>query len=235
MRKTILLLASITTALILASGLALAATIDCTAGLDSCVGTDDPDTINGSEERDRIFGLDGDDALLGNGGNDRLTGGFDNDIMKGNGGGDRLIGGPDNDTMKGGTGSDTLASSPGNDKLYGSSNPGGTKDYVYDWEGQNVLSGGAGDDHLLGHNRLSGGSGDDTIRGSRPNGAERTRTMSGGPGTDQISSEGFVKDTIYAQDGEKDNINCGGGIDIVYFDAGIDSANPETCENRIGD
>lgn len=234
MRKTILLLASMMTTLVLAGGLALAATIDCTAGLDSCVGTDDPDTINGSEKRDRIFGLDGDDTLLGNGGNDRLTGGFDNDIMKGNGGEDRLIGGPDSDTMNGGTGGDTLASSQGNDKLYGDSNPSGAKDYVYDWEGRNVLSGGPGDDHLLGHNRLSGGSGDDTIRGSRPDGSERVRTMSGGPGTDRITSEGYVKDTIYAQDGEKDNINCGGGFDIVYFDEGIDFASTKTCENRIG-
>ncbi|HEX6710278.1 MAG TPA: calcium-binding protein [Rubrobacter sp.] len=234
MKKTVLLFASMIAALMPASGLALAATIDCSAGLDSCVGTDGPDSIKGSEERDRIFGLGGDDTLLGNGGNDRLTGGSADDTIKGNGGEDRLIGGPDNDTMNGGTGGDILASSPGNDKLYGSSNPGGTKDYVYDWEGRNVLSGGAGDDHLYGHNRISGGSGDDVMRGSRPNGAERIRTMSGGPGTDQISSEGFVKDTIYAQDGEKDFINCGGGIDVVYFDTGIDSASVKTCENRIG-
>jgi Ca2+-binding RTX toxin-like protein len=233
MKKVVLLLASIMTALVLASGLAFAASIDCTAGSDSCVGTDNPDTITGSEERDRIFGLDGDDTLLGNGGNDRLSGGFDNDTIKGHGGVDRLIGGPDNDTMNGGTGSDTLASSRGNDKLYGSSNPSDTRDFVYDWEGRNVLSGGDGDDHLLGHNRLSGGSGDDTIRGSRPDGNGRTRTMRGGLGTDRISSEGFVKDTIYAQDGEKDNINCGGGVDTVYFDSGIDSV--KACENRIGD
>jgi Ca2+-binding RTX toxin-like protein len=97
-----------------------------------------------------------------------------------------------------------------------------------------VLSGGSGDDHLYGHNRLSGGPGDDTIRGSRPNGTQRSRSMTGGSGTDQISSEGYVKDTIYAQDGEKDTIDCGGGIDTVHFDAEKDSANPRTCENRIG-
>jgi Ca2+-binding RTX toxin-like protein len=235
MKKTILLLAWMITILVVASGLALAATFDCSAGLDSCVGTDDPDTINGSEERDRIFGLDGNDTLLGNGGNDRLSGGFGEDTMRGHAGNDHFFGGRDNDVMNGGSGSDYLASSPGNDKLYGSSNPGGTKEFLYDWEGRNVLSGGDGDDHIYGHNRLSGGSGDDTIRGSSPNGAERTRTMRGGPGFDRITSEGVVKDTIYARDGEKDNIKCGGGIDTVYFDEGIDSPDLSTCENRIGD
>jgi hypothetical protein len=54
MRKTVLLLTAMATALLLASGVAWAVTKDCEAGADFCVGTDEPDTLNGSEERDKM-------------------------------------------------------------------------------------------------------------------------------------------------------------------------------------
>jgi len=38
---------------------------------------------------------------------------------------------------------------------------------------------------------------------------------------------------VYAQDGERDEIDCEGNTDTVYYDAGIDVVNPFTCENRI--
>jgi hypothetical protein len=59
----------------------------------------------------------------------------------------------------------------------------------------------------------------------------RTKTvLKGGPGLDLIRGD-VSADTIYAQDGEKDTISCGGGTDTVYFDRGIDSVNPVNCEN----
>ncbi len=55
---------SVALAVLLTTGVAWAATIDWITGEDFCVGTDEPDTINGSEEKDKICGLDGDDRLL---------------------------------------------------------------------------------------------------------------------------------------------------------------------------
>ena len=60
MRRTMLLLTVMGLALVLASGIALAATF---------TGTKRADTINGSDNRDFIYGLNGDDTLSGGGGN----------------------------------------------------------------------------------------------------------------------------------------------------------------------
>jgi Ca2+-binding RTX toxin-like protein len=70
MRKTVLLVASMALAMLLVSGVAYAITKNCRAGADFCVGTNNEDTLNGSEVRDRIYGLKADDKLYGNGGND---------------------------------------------------------------------------------------------------------------------------------------------------------------------
>lgn len=99
----------------------------------------------------------------------------------------------------------------GNDTIAGS-------DYA------DTLEGGPGDD------QLSGGFGDDVI--------------TGGPGRDDISGDrtaaceygpiygtctiGSGNDTIYAQDGEADKVDCGPGTDTAYVDA-IDSV--ANCEN----
>ena len=44
-------------------------------------------------------------------------------------------------------------------------------------------------------------------------------------------SGGSSLNTIYAEDGERDVIGCG-GEDTVYFDQGIDEVNRLNCENR---
>jgi len=240
MRKSILLLASMALAMLLVSGVAYAITKNCQAGADYCIGTDQADTLNGSDVRDKIYGLAGDDQLLGNGGNDSLNGGDDNDTLKGGDDTDRFNGGPGNDTLAGGPGLDNILATtnngpggPGNDRVFGGSNPSGTTEFIEEYLGRNLLSGGAGDDYLYGHDRLDGGSGDDELRGSHNYGTEKTRTITGGSGTDKISSDGPVEDTIYATDGEVDTVSCGPGTDTVYFDRGIDSINPLSCERRI--
>jgi hypothetical protein len=53
MRKTFLLLASMSLAVLLACGVAFAAVVDCVEGEDLCVGTKDTDTLNGSEQREK--------------------------------------------------------------------------------------------------------------------------------------------------------------------------------------
>ncbi len=215
-----------TLALVLVSGMAWAITKDCRAGADYCMGTNDPDTLDGSEEGDKIYGKNANDRLFGNGGNDTLRGG------------------EDNDTEKGGAGRDNLGSGePGDDKLYGGAQADHIVDYSYDYAADtddlNVLSGGGGDDYLYGHNRLDGGPGDDDIEavsqsGGFAEGGAAPRTLTGGSGNDHIVSTERYDDTIYARDGERDRISCGGGEDTVYFDKGIDEVNPINCEHRIG-
>ncbi len=80
------------------------------------VGTDSPDTINGSGGADIIFGYQGNAPASGvdpvppteptvdaNGGGDS-----DNDFIRGGNGNDTLIGGGGDDTLIGGNGGDTL-------------------------------------------------------------------------------------------------------------------------------
>ena len=108
MKRTVLLLAVVTTALLVAAGTALAATLACNGG--KCVGGNGPDTMIGSPVRDEIYSLKGGDLVRGNGGND---------LLNGDGGEDRLLGGRGDDTVNGSDGSDVVAGNPGNDRLNG--------------------------------------------------------------------------------------------------------------------
>ena len=113
MRKTVLLLASTALVVLLASGVALAATYH--------VGDDGPD---------RILGTDVTDTLIGRGGNDVITGKGGPDVVLGGGGDDGLSGGYGDDEVRGGDGDDTMggdvapvgipgSGTSGNDTLYG--------------------------------------------------------------------------------------------------------------------
>jgi Ca2+-binding RTX toxin-like protein len=84
MRRATLLLASMTLALLLACGVALAATIHCPnrAG-NLCVGTDNRDTMYGTAARDIMRGLGASDTLSARAGADRLTGGNGDDKLGG--------------------------------------------------------------------------------------------------------------------------------------------------------
>jgi Ca2+-binding RTX toxin-like protein len=93
MKRVILIVSVMVTALLVASGAAWAATI---------VGTNGNDTRSGTANADQMYGLNG---------NDRLTGGAGNDQIEGGAGGDTLIGGADNDVVDGGNGNDTLNTS----------------------------------------------------------------------------------------------------------------------------
>jgi Ca2+-binding RTX toxin-like protein len=88
MRKVLLLLTPMTLALLLAAGVALAATVTCKVGV-ACNGTTSADTITGTTSNDTIKGLGG------------------NDTIKALDGIDKINGGPKNDTMNGGPGNDT--------------------------------------------------------------------------------------------------------------------------------
>jgi Ca2+-binding RTX toxin-like protein len=114
MRRITLLLATMTFALVVAGGVAFAATITCD-GVSTCDGTPGDDRIKGSNTDDSINGLGGNDTIDGNGGsdivvgdttfdglvvgNDKLDGGAGSDHILGLGGSDTLVGGPDDDII----------------------------------------------------------------------------------------------------------------------------------------
>lgn len=124
-----------------------------------------------------------------------------------------LIGGEDADEFT------VFNTASGPTKLVG--NGGDDKLTAFDYG--DVVEGGAGND------TLAGGYGDDTV--------------TGGPGRDQIHGDApssacnyiqcrlpFGNDTIHAQDGEVDSIDCGIGTDTAYVDA---SDVVSGCENVV--
>jgi Ca2+-binding RTX toxin-like protein len=152
-----------TVAVLLAAGVAFAETVDCVAGEDFCIGTDESDTLNGSEVRDKIFGLAGNDKLYGNDGNDTLRGGDGHDTMEGGAGhdnlkgqvlgNDRLIGGPSPDYLNDEVGRNRMYGGDANDTLYGigdvlSGGPGDDQIFLYDYDaaGPTAVYGGPGED-----------------------------------------------------------------------------------------
>ena len=90
MRRILLLVAAIAMAVVVASGVAWAATI---------VGTNGDDTRTGTENRDFMYGLNGDDTLVGRGGDDVIEGGGQRDILRGGDGNDEVSGGPAHDEI----------------------------------------------------------------------------------------------------------------------------------------
>src|SRR5215213_4245392 len=135
MWRVFLLLTMMSVALAMASGVALAATIDCTGGY--CAGTKENDVMNGTDTYDLMYGLGGDDNMFGHFGNDEMYGGEGADFLLGDEDydyPDTLLG---NDTLYGGPGNDDLRGAFGNDKIYG----GGGDDFVFAYDQLNVTAG----------------------------------------------------------------------------------------------
>ncbi len=118
MRKTVLLVASVTAMLLLVSVAALADVIYGTDGNDELTGTGRPDFLYGYGGNDTIYGQRADDELWGGLGNDSLKGGPTDDLLQGEGGDDIMNGGIGDDELRGGDGKDRLNASDGNDRLY---------------------------------------------------------------------------------------------------------------------
>ncbi len=158
--------------------------------------------INDAGARLDVDAGPGADVVLGGMFGDHLEGGSGNDRLDGAGGNDRLNGGSGNDRLDGGAGIDRLNGGLGNDRLYGAA-------------GNDELDGAAGDDVLDGsdgNDVLHGGTGADVL-----DGGPGRDVLIGGPGRDTLVG-GPAADTIYARDGERDVIDCGGGVDTVYAD-----------------
>jgi Ca2+-binding RTX toxin-like protein len=159
-RRTVLLVAVVAACLVMASGVALAATKIGGPGEDALVGTNNPDLLDGRGGSDAIYGKGGDDCpnnngfffLIGGTGNDAIHGGAGNDCLYGGGdprgparafferGEDDLYGGDGNDFMNGGQGADNIAGGDGNDLLIDGATKGESS--------VDTLSGGKGRDRL---------------------------------------------------------------------------------------
>ena len=114
MRKTAMVVAAVTVALLAAGGVALAATINC-AG--DCSGTNAPDRLIGSSNPQTMVGLDGGDSISGYRGDDDVEGGAGNDAVYGGTGDDRVLGGTGNDYVEGDFGHDYINTGTGSDKV----------------------------------------------------------------------------------------------------------------------
>ncbi|MGK2939419.1 MAG: calcium-binding protein [Solirubrobacteraceae bacterium] len=225
-------------------------------GDDVLRGGDGDDELEGQAGNDQLFGEGGNDKLRGDGYRDQFAdvidggAGFDNtdgDWMVESGKSQPMItvsldgaandGRPgENDnatglekiylnapaTLIGGNDADEFTvfnTSDGSTRLVGN----GGNDKLTSFDHPDEVDGGAGDD------QLAGGYGDDIV--------------TGGPGRDQIHGDApssacnyiqcrlpFGNDTIHAQDGEVDSIDCGIGNDTAYVDANDVVSG---CENVI--
>jgi len=150
------------TALVLASGLALAVNKIGTQGRDFLKGTGGADTVVGRGNDDRIFSLAGNDILTGGPGKDLVWGGgirsSHQDIRvdyTSSGGEKKLFGGSGNEVLYGGRGSDLILGNEGHDLLIGNDFLRG-KVGEYSHPVKDTLSGGEGNDVFLVDNDPAG-------------------------------------------------------------------------------
>lgn len=116
---------------------------DVLVSIENVQGSNQGDTLRGTDADNRFLGMGGGDQMFGGLGNDLLVGGGGNDFAQGDDGDDRLFGEGGEDTVEGGNGNDTLSEGDGFGACYGGA-------------GNDTLSSGTGGGALL-----SGGIGND--------------------------------------------------------------------------
>jgi Ca2+-binding RTX toxin-like protein len=208
-------------------------------GNDQVLGEGGADTPNGGPGNDLVDGGTGDDGLehcagcIGSG-NDAGAGA---DAYVGGPGADRLwldghtggmaisIDGQANDGIPGegdnvGSDIEVIGGTVHNDVFTGSAGP----DNFEGDSGEDEIHGAGGDDYLYGGgggDRIFGDAGNDKVQGA--NGSD---SVDGGPGLDQIYGDvgscvvfcNYDADTLFARDGERDTVDCGGGADSAQVD-----------------
>lgn len=245
-KKPIFLLLATMASIILAGGVAFAATVNCAAN-SVCTGTSGEDVLRGTTGGEDMSGLGGGDVLRGFEGFDFLDGGPGVDLLEGGADGDSYI-------FKGVWGTDTVADRSGFDSLDLSfiaapvtvnlvPNTGGPairsgRNKVYLSSGSVIEQalGGLGNDTIRGNaadNSLEGSEGNDNIDGREGvdgiGGGRGDDTLTGGPGRDIIVGRSG-DDIVHAADGEADDVSCGSGADTVYFDPDLDVL-ASNCDN----
>jgi Ca2+-binding RTX toxin-like protein len=124
-------------------------------------GGNGPDTYDGSNSQDTLYGGTGNDQVYGHGGGDHIYGE--------NGADTSLYGQAGDDFIYGGSGSDTIFGGSGNDTIYGNTSPdvgGDSGDFIYGGSGRDTIDGQDGNDVIYGgtgQDLLTGGAGNDTF------------------------------------------------------------------------
>ena len=175
--------------MLLASGVAFAATVYCPTDPDGdvCNGTEEADVLVGRDpEMDTIFGDGGDDKADGYGGNDTIVGEAGNDTLYGGEGQDTMGGSTGADSVYGGDDFDDITGDEGNDFLHGG--PG--VDDISDDSGKDQIRGGGGGDYI------DTGYSEDLASGSRDRVVD---TVDCGSGIDKVLFEKGI---------DKINSNC---------------------------
>ncbi|MGB7161100.1 MAG: calcium-binding protein [Tepidisphaeraceae bacterium] len=135
------------------------------AGDDWLIGSFGDDTLEGHAGNDNLSGGDQVDSLTGGAGDDTLIGSRGRDFCIGDEGRDTIDGGAQADFLYGGDGDDTISGAGGNDIVAGDSeNRLFPNRPIAQHVGNDIISGGVGDDILLSRNgsdTLTGGDGDD--------------------------------------------------------------------------
>jgi Ca2+-binding RTX toxin-like protein len=222
MRKTILVVASVAVAMLVAGGVAWAATIRCHGGL--CKGTPKADTMYGRNVGDAMYGRKGGDTMYGRGGLDAL---------RANEGLDKVYGGSETDRMRGGPGADKLFGGPGGDGGVGNTGV----DRIYGGPGRDGLSGGEGEFRFsdVSDDYIHGGKEADSLYGSRDTFIHPDEGTPLDPYRDnlQLGVDRFYgergNDSIHVEANlhregpdAKDVVDCGPGFDEVWFDPDVD-------------
>jgi cyclophilin family peptidyl-prolyl cis-trans isomerase len=157
-----------------AAAMADSVTLTGGSGDDSLIGGSGNDAINGQAGDDVVLGQDGDDRLFGGSGRDRLDGGNGNDRLRAQGySGDTLVGSGGTDLLSGGDGTDRVTVQADADITLTDLEltVGSDTHLLADDIERAILTGGIGDNTIdaaafAGNTTLSGGDGDDMLIGS---------------------------------------------------------------------
>ena len=168
-----------------------------------CLGSGTDDHLKGTGGADKIRARGGRDFVDARGGSDTVFGG------RGDDGDDEVPGGLFGDSPR----MSANSRHDGDDTLYG----GGGRDTLYGFGGSDLLVGGDGSDYIL--------AGEYRVHIGRP-GVANSKT----PGLDVVSAGGGG-DHIEADDQHRDIIDCGDGVDAVWFDEKLDVVS-SNCERR---
>ncbi len=208
-----------------------------TDGIDTIVAGDGDDSVYGCESNDEIWLGSGNDSGHGDLGGAPMTFGTDDDHIYGEGGADTIGDWNGNNVVYGGAGPDIISLRGGNDVAYGddAGDP-AAGDWIWMGDGQNVATGGLGDDEIYGgihRDEFDGGEGQDDLYGGAGDdllvGGADVDYLVGGAGTDELRG-GSGDDILVGEEdpdalfGEAGNDDLYGGMDAADFLAGGDDS-----------
>jgi hypothetical protein len=194
-RRLSILLAVMGVALVAIAGVAIADTVDCFPDR-WCIGTDGPDTLDGTSSYDQMNALQGNDVLYGHERYDFMTGDAYEAHDTSTDGNDRIGGGQSGDEMYGYGGNDKLLGRSGSDYIFAEESS--------ENEGEDVVRGEEGNDWILArdgakdtigcgtgkHDTVFFDRGIDTVSGSceRKRGGEYSAASTSGA-TEEVSAK----------------------------------------------